>query len=235
MGGTGKLGTISTVLEPATSKMVATEQSLPSLQVFNSPMNVRSPSDLTKLSEPAAIASNDIEKDDESHRAITVDGLSSDSVNFNCNVKGSGAQLNNFPNFLLTYIRSISCKADELETTLHITNIDIVATNETWLNDSIPHELSEIGNYKCYRRNRRDGRRGGGLCSFVRSELSVERLYELDSPDIESLWLLYRARRVPRRVSHIAIGVYYHPLDGENRRALQHIIESADYIKRVHP
>ena len=44
-----------------------------------------------------------------------------------------------------------------------------------------------------------------------------------------------RAHRMPRSVSHLAIGVYYHPPDADNRRTIQHIIESADHITRLHP
>jgi hypothetical protein len=135
--------------------------------------------------------------------------------------------------FPLKNIRSISSKVDELETTLHINDIDIAEITETWLNDSIPHELCEIDNCKYYRRDHRDGRRGGGLCCLARSALTLERLYELDSPDVESLWLLYRARRMPRRAFHIATGIYYHPPEGENRQTVQN--QNQQTMTRVDP
>jgi hypothetical protein len=144
---------------------------------------------------------------------------------------------NNLPNILLTNTRSISSKIDELGTILHINNIDVAAITESWLNDSVPRELIDITNYKCHRRDRNDGRRGGGLCCFVRAELPCERLFHLDSPDVESMWLLHREHRMPRSVSHLAIGIYYHPPDADNRRTVQHINQSADYrpITRAHP
>lgn len=37
---------------------------------------------------------------------------------------------------------------------------------------------------------------------------------------------------MPRRVSHLAIGVYYHPPDADNRRTVHQII---DQITRLHP
>jgi Reverse transcriptase (RNA-dependent DNA polymerase) len=177
-------------------------------------------------------STSDNHEETDGDNPYVVDNFSPDKTSHNLN---SGILPNNFPNILLTNIRSISSKIDELETIIYSNHIDIAAITESWLNDSIPQELVEISNYKCYRRDRSDGRRAGGVCCYVRSELPYVRLCQLESPDVESIWLLYRAQRMPRNVSHIAIGIYYHPPDADNRRTVQHIIESADYITRAHP
>lgn len=126
-------------------------------------------------------------------------------------------------------------KVDELESVIRSNNIDIAAITESWLHESIPSEILSISNYICYRHDRSDGRRGGGVCCFVRSGLQCSRLDILESPDVEALWLLYRANRMPRSVSHIAVGIYYHPPDANEFQLADHIIKSADYVTRTHP
>jgi hypothetical protein len=141
----------------------------------------------------------------------------------------------NLPNILLTHTRSVVSKVDELETILRTNNIDIGALTETWINTSVPPDLIEITDYVCYGKDRNDGRRGGGVCCYIRTDLLQERLNQLDPADVESIWLLYRSKRMPRKISHLAIGIYYHTPGADSRRTVQHIVESADFITRTHP
>lgn len=103
------------------------------------------------------------------------------------------------------------------------------------MNDTIPSDLINIPNFICHRRDRNDGRRGGGICCYVKTELPCRRLDDLESDLVESIWLIYRSSKMPRFASHLAIGVYYHPPDGNKRSTLNHIIESMDHISRTHP
>ena len=113
--------------------------------------------------------------------------------------------------------------------------MSIAVVTESWLTESISTDIVNIKNYVCHRRDRDDGRKGGGLCCYTHNDFPCKRFYELDSPDIESMWLLYRGKRMPRFVSHIAIGVYYHPPNGRDFSLTEHITSCADYITKTHP
>ena len=139
------------------------------------------------------------------------------------------------PNLLVTNVRSIIDKTDELECVLTNNNIDIACITESWLTENIPTEAINIPGYVCYRHDREDGRRGGGVLCYVNTGLSCQVLDQLYDPDIESLWLLCRGTRMPRRVSHIAIGIIYHAPTASSSRATQHILSCLDSISRIHP
>ena len=103
------------------------------------------------------------------------------------------------------------------------------------MTDSIPSNLINIENFICHRRDRSDGRRGGGVCCFVSVELPCLRVVELETDTVESIWLIYRSNKMPRYASHLAVGVYYHPPDSNTQSTLNHIMQSMDHITRIHP
>jgi hypothetical protein len=76
---------------------------------------------------------------------------------------------------------------------------------------------------------------GGGVACYVDSTWPCTRLHEVESPNLETLWLLLRRSTMPRCVSRIAVGVVYHPPGEDNLPMLNHIIDCLDYIRRTHP
>ena len=140
-----------------------------------------------------------------------------------------------FPNFLLANICSLPNKVDELSAILDNNNVSYGCITESWLNKDIPTETVDIEGYACHRRDRNDGRQGGGVACYVRNGLQCHRLSSLESPAVESLWLLFRANRMPRQVSHIVIGVIYHPPSANGFITVSHIIDSLDSILHDHP
>jgi len=114
-----------------------------------------------------------------------------------------------------------------------INNIDIACITETWLNkDSSCH----IDNYTTYRHDGSDGRGRGGVLCFVRSNLPCVQMSELESPSVESLWLLFRAKRKPRTVSHIAVGAIYHPPNvttDYSRNVISRAFNRNKYVNRL--
>jgi len=106
--------------------------------------------------------------------------------------------------------------------------------SSTKLTENMPTEAIHIPGYVCYRHDREDGRRGGDVLCYVNTGLSCQVLDQLQDPDIESLWLLYRGTRMPRLVSHVAIGIVYHALTASSSRASQHILSCLDSISRIH-
>jgi len=139
------------------------------------------------------------------------------------------------PNFLLTNANRIVNKFDELDSIIRMYNIDFACITESWLNNSIPHDYANINGYVCYRHDRQDGRQGGGVICYVRNDVPCTRLEQLETPNVESLWLLFRGKRMTRTVSHVAVGIIYHPPNGDRAAMVGHILECLDRISQKHP
>jgi len=78
--------------------------------------------------------------------------------------------------------------------------VQVVCLTESWLTADCPVELFNITGFTVYRRDRNDGRRGGGVLAYVANTLLCRRLTNLECDDVEVLWLLCRYSRMPRQV-----------------------------------
>ena len=58
-------------------------------------------------------------------------------------------------------------------------DVDVAAVTETWLNKSIASSDITVSGYHLYRSDR-IGRKGGGLCIFVRDCLTVDVIIPTD-------------------------------------------------------
>jgi len=106
---------------------------------------------------------------------------------------------------------------------------------ETWLNARIPTEAVDIAGYVFHRHDRADGRQGGGVGVYVGHNISCVRLADAETPLLETLWLLFRCKRMPRSLSHLLIGVVYHPPDAVNRTMSDHLVDTIDALMKCHP
>ena len=132
-------------------------------------------------------------------------------------------------------VRSLRNKTDELAVVLQQNNIEICCVTESWLDAEIPTEAVDIEGYICYRRDRLDGRQGGGVVIYVKQEQPYSLLKPVNQSDVESLWLIYRQPRMPRSMSHVVYAVIYHPPDAVSHVTSNHIVENVDAIMRQHP
>eukprot|EP00075_Anas_platyrhynchos_P019479 XP_027308732.1 uncharacterized protein LOC101793245 [Anas platyrhynchos] len=100
-------------------------------------------------------------------------------------------------------------KQEELEPTMLVGNYDVVATTETWWDDS--HDWSvAIDGYKLFRRDRR-GRRGGEVALCFRKWIDCEELCLRNSCDqVESLWVKIKDQSSK---GYLVVGVCYRPPD----------------------
>ena len=89
--------------------------------------------------------------------------------------------------------------------------------------------------YICYRNDRADGRQGGGVAVYVKSNLSCTYLHHYSVAGLETLWMLCRYPRMPRSLTHILIGVIYHPSDGNKHAMVSHILDCLDQTSHQHP
>jgi len=94
------------------------------------------------------------------------------------------------PNIFNANIRGGICgKVDELAVIFENNRIDIGCVTETWLRPSIQHCAHHIDKYICFRRDRQDGRQGGGVAVYVSQSLPCTHITTYNSFDVESLWL----------------------------------------------
>ena len=78
------------------------------------------------------------------------------------------------PSILLTNIRSVTNKIEELSVVLTSNNISICCITESWLTEKISTSLIDVTGYTCYRKDR-NGRAGGGVMCYVRCDIACQR------------------------------------------------------------
>lgn len=88
-----------------------------------------------------------------------------------------------------------------------VSDFDIFAISETWLDDSVLSETISISGYSFFRSDRQG--RGGGVAFYVKDIFSAE-VHKIDSvnslPEIESLWIKVGVGKMK-----LAFGVVYKP------------------------
>ena len=138
------------------------------------------------------------------------------------------------PSFMLSNVRSLLNKIDDVHTAVLNANADIVVLTETHLDESVPDQLITPVGYNIFRKDR--CRHGGGVAIFIHKSLPVTRSWtELDSDDIESLWVTVRPNKMPRQFPCILIGAIYHPPKADDWKMVDHIIQCLDRVLQHHP
>ena len=110
------------------------------------------------------------------------------------------------PSILLLNARSLMNKTEDLEAMASVLNPQVIAVTESWLNDSVDDSFVQISNYSTPFRRDRQGRTGGGVCCYIRNDLSCSIPSNLmnEPTCIECLWLRLRG-------ANIILGVVYIP------------------------
>ena len=105
------------------------------------------------------------------------------------------------------------------------------------ISDDILTDEISIPGYNFFRSNRQD-RLGGGVGIYVKNSIPVKRLFEYETVDRESLWLVLRPPRLPRQASLILFAVIYHTTASnsqDNSDCLAHIQNNVDSFVNAHP
>ena len=116
-------------------------------------------------------------------------------------------------NCYLLNARSICNKLDEFQALVFGENLDVVAVTETWLKPDIyDGEILPGNQYTIYRRDRADGRRGGGILLAVKSNILSFRRHEIEPMGAEILV----CELLPSNSRKLTICVCYRPPDFSN-------------------
>ena len=65
--------------------------------------------------------------------------------------------------------------------------------------------------------------------------LKISTIPNLCTPDVEGLWLRLRPFRLPRELSCIFVGVFYHPPLADNNVLQDYLISTVDKLLLDHP
>lgn len=90
-------------------------------------------------------------------------------------------------------IRSLVRHFDEVSVLLDGIGIDIINFNETWMGRNNPNYAFRLEDYKIYRNDRTDKKKGGGLCTYIRGSIRCDAAkyqnLNVSNPHLESLTL----------------------------------------------
>ena len=141
-----------------------------------------------------------------------------------------------FPTLFMANLRGGLCtKLDELSVLLCNNCVDIAILTETWLNDGITDDLVHITGYYLYRRDRQDGRIGGGVAVYVKYGTPCVFQSYHNQPSLEVMWFLFRQNLMPREVPYLLIGAVYHPPKANNVEMTNYLLKVLDAVSQDHP
>ena len=97
--------------------------------------------------------------------------------------------LNSIPNergFKMAFLNNVTLpsKIDEIRHSVCKKNIDLIAFNETRLDQSISDGLINLNGYEVIRKDR--SRNGGGVCIYIRSSINYKIRSDLIPPTMDS-------------------------------------------------
>ena len=139
------------------------------------------------------------------------------------------------PSILLLNVMSLAPKIDEIRLFTPQRNFDLIFLTETWLRDSVGDNIVALPNYNLIRRDRTSGVHGG-VCLYSKDSINIKRLYALEDPSFEVLWIHTRPRRLPKGIPGVVTAtVTYHPPSANNNDMLEYLSNSLTQVEGLFP
>ena len=120
---------------------------------------------------------------------------------------------------------------DELQYVLEFNKIDIAVITESWLKEE-QVEISNLNQYKTYNKIREE-KDGGGISVLIKDDIPSS-VIQVDTADLEIIWLAVRPGWLPRDISVIIVAAVYFPpktLADTRDRLKEHIITTAQMLQ----
>ena len=139
------------------------------------------------------------------------------------------------PRIVLSNVRSINNKLDEIDIVANVNKVDIISLTETWIDETTPIESLDIQGYVLFSKPR-IGRKGGGVALYVKDCFNP-RILPVTIPDVvEALWVFIRPKLLPREMSCIVVCVlYFSPRSQYENEYIDHITSTIDDLLMRHP
>ena len=111
-------------------------------------------------------------------------------------------------------------------------NVSVAAITETW---NLTEVTGRLTGYALYLRTRQalgDQRLGGGVALYVREDIPMKELRELESTEHEAVWVRCKPSAMPRAYSCIIFASIYYPESAKNRRDLvTYLQKTVDHLR----
>ena len=118
----------------------------------------------------------------------------------------------NVPRIILSNVRSLVPKIDEIRLLTSQINPDLIFLTETWMMTTIGNNQITIHNYNILRRDRIENSHGD-VCLYMTNNVKFNRLTDLEDDNFEVLWVHTRPSRLPRSFHCLVVAtVYHHPV-----------------------
>ena len=91
-----------------------------------------------------------------------------------------------------------------------------------------------IEGFSVERKDRCDGRTGGGFACYIRNSFMYKRLSNLDENELEVIWLNIMLKKIPRKFSCILVACIYFTQMTEYAKMRDHLIACVDSAIRKH-
>ena len=142
----------------------------------------------------------------------------------------------NVPKLLLSNVRSLVPKIDEIREFISRNKVHFAFITETWLRSSISDGVVSIPNFAVIRKDRQSDSHGG-VCAYINEEQCkhkvLDELHCCESHEI--LWLHLRPNRLPRGFSCIIAAVVYHPPGSDGEIIRDHLFQSLTRAEARYP
>ncbi|XP_071948693.1 uncharacterized protein [Antedon mediterranea] len=129
--------------------------------------------------------------------------------------------LNVYYQIIRSLKNKVTCYKTELVSHLLANKFQIVGLCETWLNDTILDAELAVPGFHLHRRDRDDGRRGGGVLLLVSDDFQSKRLDIVNCHNLEAIFVEIQASRRKKLI----VGVIYRPPDKDSRYTELMIVE----------
>jgi hypothetical protein len=130
------------------------------------------------------------------------------------------------PKIMITNVRSLTPKIDEVQEFLNRNDITMAFITETWLKPTIVDSVKNIPGYTVLRKDRASDNHSR-VCLFIRNDYLMYTRIACCS-DHEIMWVQLRPTRLPRGFSSLIVAVVYHPhwSGTENDLMRNHLFQS---------
>ena len=140
-------------------------------------------------------------------------------------INDKGSVNSHFLNCFYTNIRSLmnNQKRDEMLALIEEHKIDIIGFTESWAHEGILDSEVSFAGFNLFRRDRADGRKGGGVMLFIRDSICAVDVTDKTNGRNESVWVKIRCKNK----LELCIGVCYRSpnLGDEEYRCLMEAIK----------
>ena len=122
-------------------------------------------------------------------------------------------------------------KLDELQVNVTIHDVSIICVTETWFKYYMDDNNISIEGFSVERKDRCDGRTGGGVARYIRNSFMYKILSNLEEKELEVI----STKKLPRKFSCILIACIYFTQMTEYAKMRDHLITCVDSVIRKHP